>query len=91
MISTSPPLTATSSAPVRPRLRRSALLLVAPIGWILAAVLHPAPDENTLYADLAASADRWLGVHLAQLLLTVAMGATLWCLVRGRSGVAAPG
>jgi hypothetical protein len=75
----------------RPRRRwgRRALLAGAPAGWMVAAALHPAPSAGRVYADLAPVANRWLGVHLAQLLLTGGLGAALWLVARGRRGVAA--
>ena len=68
---------------------RRVLLVGAPIGWIVAVMLHPSASSDSVYEDLASAADRWLLVHFAQLLLTLALGAALWVAVRGRHGLAA--
>ncbi len=67
---------------------RRVLLIGTPAAWIVVALLHPAPDNGTIYEDLSGLSGRWLGVHLAQLCLTVLLGAVLWIAVRGRSGLA---
>ena len=68
---------------------RLLLFIAAPVGWMVLAWLHPAPNPDRIYEDLAVAADRWLVVHLLQLLLTLGIGATLWIAVRGRQGTAA--
>ncbi len=68
---------------------RRLLLIGAPIGWIGAVLLHPSASPETVYEDLAAAADRWLLVHFAQLVLTLALGVALWMAVAGRRGLAA--
>jgi hypothetical protein len=67
---------------------RRLLLIGTPAAWIVVALLHPVPDNGSIYEDLSSVSGRWLGVHLAQLCLTVLMGAVLWTAVRGRSGLA---
>jgi hypothetical protein len=67
---------------------RRALLIGTPAAWIVVALLHPVPDNESVFEDLSGASGRWLGVHLAQLCLTVLMGAVLWTAVRGRSGLA---
>jgi hypothetical protein len=68
---------------------RTLLVVAAPLAWIPVACLHPAASPGTVYADLAAEADRWLYVHLAQLALTLWLGVALWVAVAGRRGLAA--
>jgi hypothetical protein len=68
---------------------RLLLFIAAPVGWMVAAWLHPAPNADRIYEDLASAADRWLIVHLLQLVLTLGIGASLWIAVRGRQGIAA--
>lgn len=68
---------------------RRLLLIAAPLAFIVAAALHPAgEDTDRLYEDIAAVSGRWLGVHLAQLVLCLGIAATLWFAVRGRRGAA---
>jgi hypothetical protein len=67
--------------------RKSALvLLAAPLLWLLPAMLHPIGDP---YAGIAAETDRWLFVHVAQLLLAPLLGALVWMLLAGLESVAA--
>jgi hypothetical protein len=68
---------------------RRALLIAAPLCWIPVALLHPAPSNDQIYDDLVDVVWRWLGVHFAQLVLSLGLGAALWVVVRGRSGGAA--
>jgi hypothetical protein len=68
---------------------RTLLVVGAPLAWIPVAFLHPAADPESVYEDLAAAADRWLYVHLAQLVLTLWFGVALWITVAGRRGPAA--
>jgi hypothetical protein len=67
---------------------RRVFLIGTPAAWIVVALLHPVPDNGSVYEDLSGVSGRWLGVHLAQLGLTVLMGAVLWTAVRDRSGLA---
>src|ERR671917_788138 len=67
--------------------RKSALvLLAAPLLWLVPALLHPAGDP---YAGIAGETDRWLFVHIAQLLLVPLLGALVWTLLAGLQSVAA--
>ena len=65
---------------------RTLVLVGAPLAWIPIAFLHPAASPDSVYKDLAAAADRWLFVHLAQLVLTLWFGVALWMAVAGRRG-----
>ena len=68
---------------------RRIVLIGAPLAWIPVAFLHPAASPDAVYEDLAAAADRWLYVHLAQLVLTLWLGVAMWIAVAGRRGLAA--
>jgi hypothetical protein len=68
---------------------RTLVLVGAPLAWIPVAFLHPGANPDSVYEDLAAAADRWLYVHLAQLALTLWFGVAMWMAVAGRRGVAA--
>jgi hypothetical protein len=61
-------------------------LLAAPLLWIVPALLHPTGNP---YAGIADEADRWLFVHIAQLLLLPFVGALVWVLLTGLESVAA--
>jgi len=62
------------------------LLLAAPLLWMVPALLHPIGDP---YAGIADETDRWLFVHIAQLLLVPFLGALVWMLLRGLESGAA--
>jgi hypothetical protein len=67
--------------------RKSTLVLLAvPLLWLVPAALHPIGDP---YAGIAGETDRWLFVHISQLLLTPFMGALVWALLAGLESVAA--
>jgi hypothetical protein len=67
--------------------RKSALvLLAAPLLWLVPATLHPVGDP---YAGIAGETDRWLFVHISQLLLTPFLGVLVWTLLAGLESVAA--
>ncbi len=68
---------------------RTLVLVGAPLAWIPVAFLHPAANPDSVYEDLAAAADRWLFVHLAQLALTLWIGVAMWRAVAGQHGLAA--
>ena len=61
-------------------------LLAAPLLWLVPAALHPLGDP---YAGIADETDRWLFVHIAQLVLTPFLGALVWMLLAGLESVAA--
>jgi hypothetical protein len=68
--------------------RRNAswLLLAAPLLWVVPALMHPMGDP---YAGIAGEIDRWLFVHMAQLLLVPFVGALVWVLLAGLQSAAA--
>ena len=62
------------------------VLLAAPLLWLVPALLHPVGDP---YAGIADETDRWLFVHVAQLVLAPFLGALVWMLLAGLESVAA--
>jgi hypothetical protein len=62
------------------------LLLAAPLLWLAPALLHPVGDP---YAGIADQTDRWLFVHIAQLVLAPFLAAGVWMLLAGLESVAA--
>jgi len=67
--------------------RKAALvLLAAPLLWLVPALLHPAGNP---YAGIAGETDRWVFVHISQLLLAPFMGVLVWTLLTGLESVAA--
>jgi hypothetical protein len=62
------------------------VLLAAPLLWVVPAVLHPVGDP---YAGIADETDRWLFVHISQLLLAPFLGALVWMVLGGLGSVAA--
>jgi hypothetical protein len=73
----------------RPPTWRTLVVVGAPLAWIPIAFLHPGANPDSVYEDLAAAADRWLYVHLAQLVLTLWFGVVMWMAVAGRRSLAA--
>jgi hypothetical protein len=70
-----------------PTRSKSALfLLAAPLLWLVPALLHPMGDP---YAGIADEADRWLFVHVAQLLLVPFLAALVWMLLSRLESAAA--
>lgn len=71
----------------RPVPRKAILVLLAvPLLWLVPAALHPMGDP---YAGIADETDRWLFVHIAQLVLTPFLGALVWMLLAGLESAAA--
>ena len=62
------------------------LLLAAPLLWLVPALLHPTGEP---YAGIADEADRWIFVHVAQLVLTPFLAAGVWMLLAGIQSVPA--
>ena len=61
-------------------------LLAAPLLWLVPALLHPMGEP---YAGIAEEADRWILVHVAQLVLAPLLAAGVWMLLAGLESVAA--
>jgi hypothetical protein len=77
------------STPSRSRAWRTALILGVPAAWAVVALIHPMGGAGPVYEELHDKANLWLGVHLAQLVLSLGLASALWITVRGRSNVAA--
>lgn len=68
---------------------RTALFVGVPLAWIGVALVHPMGGAGSVYEELRDKADLWLGVHFAQLVLSLGLAAALWITVRGHTTVAA--
>ena len=68
---------------------RTALFVGVPLAWIVVALVHPMGGPGSVYEELHDKADLWLGVHFAQLVLSLGLAAALWITVRGRTTIAA--
>jgi hypothetical protein len=64
------------------------LLALAPAAWIAVALVHPVGD-GTVYDSLRDQVAMWMGVHYAQLALSIGLAALLWLLVDGQRSRAA--
>jgi hypothetical protein len=76
----------TSASNTKRLLRLAYVALAAPLLWVVPALLHPIGDP---YAGIADETDRWLFVHIAQLVLAPFLGALVWVLLAGLESVAA--
>lgn len=61
-------------------------LLAAPLLWLVPALLHPMGEP---YEGIADQADRWIFVHVTQLVLAPFFAAGVWMLLAGLESVAA--
>jgi len=64
------------------------LVLTAPLLWLLPALIHP-NDSGNLFAGISDEANKWIFVHVAQLVLTPLLGAGVWMLLAGVQSLAA--
>ena len=64
------------------------LVLAAPLLWIALAFVHP-DSEDQISNALADSANRWIFVHSAQLVLTPLLAAGVWMMLGGIESIAA--
>jgi hypothetical protein len=62
------------------------VLLAAPLLWVVIAFVHPAAEP---YEGIAGDANRWIFVHVAQLVLTPFLAMGVWMLLLGIESVAA--
>jgi hypothetical protein len=74
---------------VLPSSRASRLVLAAPLLWAVLVLFHPLGDETNAYESISGSVDRWLAVHVGQLVLTPLLFLTVWRLLDGLSSAAA--
>lgn len=64
------------------------VVLAAPLLWVVVALLHP-DDTGKLYEGISDEANRWIFVHVTQLVLTPFIAAGVWMLLLGIHSVAA--
>jgi hypothetical protein len=62
------------------------VVLAAPLLWVVVAFLHPTDEP---YEGIADEANRWVFVHVAQLVLTPFLAAGVWMLLGGIQSVSA--
>ena len=60
---------------------RGALLVLVPPAWVPVALLHPGGGDA--FAELHDKVGVWLVVHLAELVLSLALAAVFWTLIGG--------
>jgi hypothetical protein len=67
------------------------VVLAAPLLWVVLAILHPggAGDEPAPYEGIADEANKWIFVHVSQLVLTPLIAVGVWMLLDGIRSVAA--
>jgi hypothetical protein len=71
------------------RLRPGELVvLAAPLLWLVPAFIHP-DEAGDLFEGIADQANKWIFVHVAQLVLTPFLAAGIWMLLGGVQSVAA--
>jgi hypothetical protein len=58
------------------------VVLAAPLLWAVLAILHPT-EGGELYAGIEDDANKWIFVHLGQLVLTPLVGVGVWMLLDG--------
>ncbi len=68
---------------------RRVVLLGAPLALVLLELFHARNLEPTVYQALSLGVNRWLVVHVMQLLLFGLMGMAIYLLVEGYSGLGA--
>jgi hypothetical protein len=74
----------------RPTMSIGRLLVFAgPLLWALLILFHPNPGEGTPYEEIKDVTDRWLLVHVGQLILTPLLFLAVWRLLDGLSSAAA--
>jgi hypothetical protein len=62
------------------------VVLAAPLVWVVVALVHPSAEP---YEGIADEANRWIFVHVIQLVLTPFVAAGVWLLMDGIDSVAA--
>jgi len=67
---------------------REVLLVGIPLVWIVVALVHP-QGGGDVYDELQDQVGLWLGVHFAQLVLSLGLAMIFWVLLAGRTGSAA--
>jgi hypothetical protein len=65
------------------------LILAGPLLWAVLILFHPNPGEAGPYEEIKDVVDRWLFVHVGQLILTPLLFFAVWRLLDGLSSAAA--
>ena len=65
------------------------LFYAGPLVWAVLILFHPNPGGDTPYEGIADVVDRWLVVHVGQLILTPFLFLAVWRLLDGVSSTAA--
>lgn len=65
------------------------LVFAGPLLWAVLILFHPNPGEGTPYEEIKDDVNRWLLVHVGQLVLTPLLFFAVWRLLDGLSSVAA--
>jgi hypothetical protein len=65
------------------------LMVAGPLLWAVLAPFHPDPVGSSVYVSLEPDVERWLFVHVSQLVLAPFIAFTVWALLRGIDSVAA--
>lgn len=65
------------------------LVFAGPLLWALLVLFHPNPAEGGPYEEIKDVVDRWLFVHVGQLILTPLLFLAVWRLLDGLSSTAA--
>jgi hypothetical protein len=65
------------------------LVFAGPLLWAVLILFHPNPGEGTAYDAIKDVVDRWLFVHVGQLILTPFLFLAVWRLLDGLSSTAA--
>jgi hypothetical protein len=68
---------------------RSLLFLVGPLLWAILVLFHPNPTDASPYEGIKDVVDRWLVVHVGQLVLAPLVFLAVWRLLAGLHSVAA--
>ena len=73
-----------------PRMSLSRLLFYAgPLLWAVLIVFHPNPGGDSPYEGISGDVDRWLVVHVGQLILTPLIFLAVWMLLDGLDSASA--
>jgi hypothetical protein len=65
------------------------LVYAGPLAWAVLIVFHPNPGGDSPYEGITDVVDRWLVVHVGQLILTPFLFLAVWRLLDGLSSAAA--
>ena len=65
------------------------LVFAGPLLWAVLVLFHPNPGEGTPYEEIKDDVNRWLLVHVGQLILTPLLFVAVWRLLDGLSSAAA--